>query len=339
MFYDAVVSETALLVAARAGDDDAFRELVTPYVGALNLHCYRLLGSYHEAEEVMQEVLVRAWRYLDGYRGEAPLRHWLYRIATTTALKAVHARAKRPQTVADLAYLEPYPDRLLDAVPRDGDPAAVAERRESVSLAFIVALQLLPATQRAVLVLREVLAWRSSEVAELLETTVPAVNSALQRARATLRTGPAAGGRRRLDADDHRVLAGFVDAWHRRDIPALAALLREDVALRMPPVAMEFLGRDAVVRFFATVPAGGALETMRLVPTRANGQPAAVAFTRGEDRWQPYGVMVFDVDGGLVAAVTGFPMTADTAFGRAFGVRPGNGGPATDEFAAPRGSI
>jgi RNA polymerase sigma-70 factor (ECF subfamily) len=294
------VGEPGLLLAARAGDSDAFRELVAPHLPALHLHCYRMLGSYHDAEEVMQEVLLRAWRYLDGYREQAPLLHWLYRIATTTSLKAIEARAKRPSTLAEIDYLEPYPDRLLDELPAESDPAAVVERRESVSLAFISALQLLPATQRAVVILREVLVWPADQVATLLDTTVAAVNSLLQRARATLGSG---GSRRSLDAEDRRVLARFVEAWHRRDIPGLAELLRADVEMRMPPEIAEFSGRDAVITFFATVPADGALETVRLMPTRANGQPAVVAYHDGE----PYGVMVFDLAGGGIQTITGFP--------------------------------
>ena len=304
---------TDLLTAARASDHEAFRRLLDPHLATLHVHCYRMLGSYHDAEEAMQEVLLRAWRSLDTYQGRAPLRHWLYRIATTTCLQVIRARARQPSTVAEIDYLEPYPDRLLDALPVESDPAASVERRESVSLAFVAALQLLPATQRAVLVLREVLDWRAGEVAGLLDCTVAAVNSALQRARATVRAAmPGGSGRRRLDADDRRVLARFVDAWQRRDIDGLAALLRADVELRMPPEAMEFHGRDAVIGFFATVPAGGRLELIRLVPTRANGRPALAAFECGPDGDpRPYGVMVLELAGAgdacQVAGITGFP--------------------------------
>ncbi|TCO58294.1 RNA polymerase subunit sigma-70 [Actinocrispum wychmicini] len=296
---------TPLLPAARAGDQDAFRQLLGPHLALLHVHCYRMLGSYHDAEEALQDVQLRAWRSLDTYAERAPLMHWLYRIATTTCLKIINARAKQPAAVADIDYLEPYPDRLLDALP-DTDPAALAERRESVSLAFITALQLLPATQRAVLILREVLAWSAVEVADLLEATVPAVNSMLQRARATLRdTAPSP---RPLTGADHRVLTRFIDAWHRRDIAGLTALLREDAELRMPPETMEFLGRDAVIGFFAAVPAEGRLETIRLVPTRANGQLAVAAFDTDESGApRPYGLMVFDLDDNAVVRITGFP--------------------------------
>lgn len=316
------MGEPGLLVAARAGDGDAFRELVAPHLPALQLHCYRMLGSYHDAEEVMQDVLLRAWRYLDGYREQAPLLHWLYRIATTTSLKAIEARAKLPGTVAEIDYLEPYPDRLLDALPADSDPAAAAERRESVSLAFISALQLLPATQRAVVILREVLVWRADEVAALLDTTVAAVNSMLQRARATLGS---ADSRRSLDAEDRRVLARFVDAWHRRDIPGLAELLRADVELRMPPDTLEVFGRDEVLAFLTTAPLEGAFDAIHLEQTRANGQPATFAFHPDEAGGHfPYGIMVFRLEGGGVREIMAFPGVLERAgLKAAFQVGPG----------------
>jgi RNA polymerase sigma-70 factor (ECF subfamily) len=313
---------SSLLLAARDGDGEAFRELIAPHLPAIHLLCYRMLGSYHDADEAMQDVLLRAWRFLDSYRELAPLRHWLYRIATTSSLKLINERGRLPATVAEIDYLEPYPDRLLDTLPAGGDdPATVAERRESVSLAFIAALQLLPATQRAVLILRDVLAWHADEVADLLETTVAAVNSALQRARASVRN---AGSRRPLDNADRAVLARFIAAWHSRDVPALAELLREDVELRMPPEVMEFLGRDAVLSFFTTVPAGGAFETIRLVPDQANGQLAVSAFERDRDgEWRPYGIMVMETDGERVAGITGFPFGANPWLETAFALRRG----------------
>jgi RNA polymerase sigma-70 factor, ECF subfamily len=298
-------TEDELLAAALAGDEDAFGALLQPHLPALRVHCYRMLGSYHDAEEAMQDVLLRAWRSLGTYQARAPLRHWLYRIATTTSLKVSAARTRLPETLAAIDYLEPYPDRLLDTLPADADPAAAAERRESVSLAFIAALQLLPATQRAALILRDVLAWRGDEVADLLQTSVAAVNSLLQRARATVRDASPDATARHLDSDDRDVLARFVDAWHRRDIAGLAALLHEDVVLRMPPERAEFLGRAAVVEFLATVPAGGRLETIRLVPTRVNGQPALTSF-HAEKNQQPYGLIVFTMDTNHITSITGF---------------------------------
>jgi RNA polymerase sigma-70 factor, ECF subfamily len=277
-----------LLAAARAGDHRAFEALVAAdHQRAVHLHCYRMLGSLQDAQDATQETLVRAWRSLAGFEQRAPLRHWLYRIATTTCLKMLAARDRRPVSFTDLCYLQPYPDRLLDQMPAaDPDPAAAAESRETVALAFIAALQLLPASQRAVLMLRDVLAWRAAEVADLLETSIAAVNSALQRARATIRTAaptpiePPSGA---LDARDREVVDRFVAAWQRNDVPALAALLHEDVILRMPPERAEFAGRAAVAAFFATVPAGGRLDRIPLTVTGANGQPCLAAYLTGSE--------------------------------------------------------
>lgn len=304
-------SVSRLLEAARSGDGEAFRALVAPHLRALHVLCYRMLGSYDDAEEAVQEALLSAWRGLDSYEGRAPLPHWLYRIATTTCLKTLRGRARRPATVAEVTHLQPYPDRLLDQlVDADGDPAAVAQRRESVALAFIAALQRLPATQRAVLILRDVLAWSSAEVAELLEASVPSVNSALQRARATMRAADTLAGRPAgsLDSRDRHVMDRFVRAWQRCDIPALAMLLREDAVLRMPPESVEIRGREQVAAFFATVPAGGRLDLIPLLRTGANGHPALAAYLPDDTgRCRGYGIMVFAVVGGAVATITGFP--------------------------------
>jgi RNA polymerase sigma-70 factor (ECF subfamily) len=269
-----------------------------------------MLGSYHDAQDATQETLLRAWRGLPAYQPLAPLRHWLMRIATTTCLKAIERRGRIAATTVDVTYLQPYPDRLLDELTDadpDADPAAAVARRDSVALAFIAALQLLPATQRAVLILREVLAWSASEVADLLDTSVPAVNSALQRARARLAGGvvaPAAA----VDPDERRVLDAFLRAWHARDIPALAALLRDDVTLAMPPQDLLIAGRTAVVEFFATVPAGGRLDTIHLRVVRANGHPALAAYLPDEGgECRGYGIMVLTLAGGRVATITGFP--------------------------------
>jgi RNA polymerase sigma-70 factor (ECF subfamily) len=307
-------STDALLDAARAGDDAAFQALVAPHLRALHLHSYRMLGSYHDAEEALQETLLRAWQGLGGFEGRAPLRHWLYRITTTTCLKIINRRTRDPITTAlDVAWLQPYPDALLDQLTDlDADPARIVDRRESVALAFIAALQVLPATQRAVLILREVLGWPAQQVADLLDTSVAAVNSALQRARAALadgRTGRTAAAAARPDsAQQRRVVEAFLRAWHDRDIPALAALLRDDATLTMPPQAIRIVGRDAVTGFFATVPAEGRLDLIRLVEIRANGNPALAAYlpdSTGECRG--YGIMVLTISGDQVAAITGFP--------------------------------
>jgi RNA polymerase sigma-70 factor (ECF subfamily) len=307
-----------LIAAARDGQEAAFRALVEAHLPGLRLHCYRMLASFHDADEALQEVLFSAWRSLHTYEGRAPLAHWLMRIATTTCLKAIAERARRPVSVDDLAYLEPYPDRLLDALPAGTDPAAETERRESVSLAFITALQLLPPTQRAALILHDVLAWRSDEVAGLLGTTVPAVNSLLQRARATLTTVDRSATRRPLDLADDAVLAAFVAAWNRSDVATIATLLHRDVVMRMPPEALVVAGRGAVVEFFATVPAAGRLDALPLIATRSNGQPAVAAFEDG-DRTRPYGLMVFEILDVTVVSIIGFPAFAQPTLASAFG--------------------
>ncbi|HEX6325392.1 MAG TPA: RNA polymerase subunit sigma-70 [Jiangellaceae bacterium] len=299
-----------LLAAAVGGDGDAFAQLVDSHQPAIQAHCYRLLGSFHDAQEATQETMLRAWRSLPSYQGRGPLLHWLYRIATTTCLMMIRARSRRPATVNDVSHLEPYPDRLLDELPADGpDPAAEVTRRESVSLAFITALQLLPASQRAVLILRDVLAFPSAEVADILNTSVAAVNSAVQRARAAVAAGvdglPPA---RPLTDTDRIVLGRFVDAWHRRAIDELAALLHEDVVLRMPPEPVQVRGRQDVAGFFATVPAAGRLDVMRLRPTRANGHLAVAAYLPEEaGAHLAYGVMVMTIGAGAVETITGFP--------------------------------
>jgi RNA polymerase sigma-70 factor (ECF subfamily) len=307
---DAGTGTDELLAAARRGDGEAFQTLVSPHLRALHLHSYRMLGSYTDAEEAVQEVLVRAWRGLSGYRGTAPLRHWLYRITTTTCLKMIHRRGRDPLTTAEVAWLQPYPDVRLDQfTDPDADPAAIIERRESVALAFIAALQLLPGTQRAVLILREVLAWPARDVADLLDTTVAGVNSALQRARATLaQAHPSTAAARPASDRERRVVDAFVRAWQDCDIPALAALLRDDATLTMPPQSIRLVGRDAVAGFFATVPADGRLDLIRLVTTGANGHPALAAYLPDErtDDCRGYGIMVLTIDGDQVATITGF---------------------------------
>jgi RNA polymerase sigma-70 factor (ECF subfamily) len=300
------------LAAAQAGDGEAFRALVAPHLRALHVHCYRMLGSYTDAEEAVQEATLRAWRGLNGYQGTGPLRHWLYRITTTTCLKMINRRGRDPLTsTAEVAWLQPYPDTLLDEIPADdADPATIAERRESIALAFVAALQVLPATQRAVLILREVLGWPAREVADLLDTTVAGVNSALQRARATLATAPAThSGPRQLSSREQQVLDGFLRAWHACDIPALAALLRDDVTLTMPPQAIRIVGPDAVAGFFATVPADGRLDLIRLVVTRANGHPTLAAYLPDDSTGdcRGYGIMVLTITDEGVATITGFP--------------------------------
>jgi RNA polymerase sigma-70 factor (ECF subfamily) len=304
-------SPAELIRAACGGDSRAFQALVAPHVRALHLHSYRMLGSYTEAEDAVQETLLRAWQGLSGFEGRAPLRHWLYRITTTTCLKMIRDRRREPATTADVAWLQPYPDALLGQVAESGaDPAGIAEGHESVALAFIAALQLLPASQRAVLILRDVLAWPARDVAGLLDTSVAAVNSALQRARATLAAAnPAAAASRPLSRREQLVLDAFVRAWQARDIPALAALLRDDATLTMPPQTIQITGRQAVADFFATVPAAGRLDLIQLVATRATGHPSLAAYLPDDstDGCRGYGLMVLTVADGQIATITGFP--------------------------------
>jgi RNA polymerase sigma-70 factor (ECF subfamily) len=250
-------------------------------------------------------------------------RHWLYRITATTCLKIIRARGRVPLPASDLVYLQPYPDRLLDQLTgNDTDPAAEVEHRESVALAFIVALQRLPATQRAALLLRDVLAYSPAETAHLLDTSVAAANSLLQRARATLQADHGTSGAERrgraLDATDRQIVARFVEAWQRRDIPGLAALLAEDAVPRMPPQRAEFIGRTLIADFFATVPTDGRLDLIDLVVVRANGQPALAAYLPNErGDCHGYGIMVLDIADGAIITVTGFP---DPALFAVFGL-------------------
>jgi RNA polymerase sigma-70 factor (ECF subfamily) len=301
-------AEAGLLAAARAGDERAFAQLTSPYRRELQVHCYRMLGSLHDAEDLVQETMLRAWRRLRAFEGRTSLRRWLYAIATNACLNKLEREPRvllfptggetDPPPLARVGWLEPYPDSLLpDAVA--GDPQARLDLRESVALAFLAAIQHLPPRQRAKLVLFDVLGWSAAEIAELLETSVAAVNSGLQRARATLDRRPEP----RATEEEERVLVErFVEAWERVDIDGLVELLREDAVLAMPPQPVWFAGPKAVGEFFATVPAEGDLTRIKLVPTRANLRPALAAYQDG----QAYGIMVFELARGRIAEIVGF---------------------------------
>jgi RNA polymerase sigma-70 factor, ECF subfamily len=287
-------------------DEQEFVRLTAPHRRQLHVHCYRLLGSLHDADDALQETMLRAWQGIDRYEPRAPLGAWLYRIATNVCLRQLEQRGRRGAEIEQ--YLQPYPDRLLDELPTlEAGPDTAVEVRESIGLAFVAAVQLLPPKQRVVLVLRDVLGWPARDVADLLEDSVAAVNSALQRARErlerlgdderlALRHAPASA-----DAEAS-LMRRFVAAWEAVDTDAMLALLRTDALMTMPPDPRRFETAGAIVGFFATVPLGGRLDLIELVPVRANGQPALAAYVEGD----AYGVMVFAVEGDAIAGITGF---------------------------------
>jgi RNA polymerase sigma-70 factor (ECF subfamily) len=306
----AVADDGRLVAAARAGDERAFVELTAPHRRALHLHCYRLLGSLHDADDALQEALLRAWKGIERYEPRAPVRAWLYRIATNVCLRVLEHRARDRAAGVD-AYLEPYPDPVAPAA---AEPSAQLESEEAVGLAFVAAMQLLPPKQRVVLVLREVLDWSAREVADLLGDSEAAVNSALQRARARMATEHREGSLARAHRPtspsvEARVMQRFQEAWQAVDIDGIVALLTGDALLSMPPEGMRFEGASAVGEFFATVPLDGRLDRIRLVTGRANGQPALAAYAESTESgaYEAYGVMVFAIDGERIAGITGFP--------------------------------
>jgi RNA polymerase sigma-70 factor (ECF subfamily) len=265
---------------------------------------------------------MRAWRYLGSFDERGSVRGWLYRIATNRCLTARSRAAAAsapaigpappPSNAADIEVtaLEPYPDEWLRELAGTKDPAARYEIRESIQLAFLTVIQLLPPRQRAVLLLRDVLGFSAAETAQILQASEAAVNSALQRARATLQAYRASGRIRPAGIPDpgaERALADrFTTAWHACDIPALVSALAEDCLLTMPPAPLAYRGRDAISAFFATVPAGGDLAAIRLVPARANGQPAVAAYMRDGGTARAYGIMVLTIRAGLIGEITGF---------------------------------
>jgi RNA polymerase sigma-70 factor, ECF subfamily len=278
-------------------DEQAFALLIEPHRRALHLHCYRMLGSLHDADDAVQETMLRAWKSSDRYEPRAQLTTWLHAIATNVCLTAIARRRARPaEVIEDLEHLQPYPDRLLDDF----------VERETVELAFITAIQLLSPKQRAVLILRDVLGWSAQETAEVLDDSVAAVTSALQRARAGL------DKRRRHvpvpNAQERAVVKRFMTAWDAVDIDSLVSLLSEDALMTMPPERMRVAGARTIGDFFGSVPQGGLLNEIRLVPTSTNRQPALAAYSRGDDgKHRPYGLMVLQIDGDRIAGILGFP--------------------------------
>jgi RNA polymerase sigma-70 factor (TIGR02960 family) len=323
-----------LISRARAGDSDAFRELTEPHRRELQVHCYRMLGSYQDAEDALQETLLSAWKGLEGFEERASLRTWLYRIATNCCLNARRSASRRPAKewdvpgvvppeptrLGEVVWLEPIPDALLEGViDVPLGPEARYEQTESISLAFVTALQLLPPRQLAVLILRDVLGFRANEVADMLDWTIESVNSALKRARASLqRRLPLTADREPPPPFDSpsedAIVAKFVSAWESADLDALVALLTDDVFISMPPMPFEYEGRDLVARFFANI--FGAGRRFELVRTRANGQPAFGAYLLSPTGISHgVGLHVLTLSGDRICAMTRFENSVLPWFG------------------------
>ena len=317
----------AVLARARAGDEQAFGALTGPYLGELQLHCYRILGSVADAEDVLQETLLAAWRGLAGYQGRASPRAWLYRIATNRCLNALRDSGRRPRAqppgppfeppeptrAGEPVWLEPYPDVLLDEMPdRSAGPDARYEAKETIALAFVAAVQHLPPRQRAVLVLRDVLGFRAAEVAGMLEASEAAVNSALQRARATMAAQLPGPGREQAppprSARETELAERFAGAYASDDIDALVALLTDDARFTMPPVPLEYQGPAAIAGFLRHSARWRGGRPYRLIPTRANGQPAYGCYLQDAHTavFRAHGLIVLTLEGGRISAITRF---------------------------------
>jgi RNA polymerase sigma-70 factor (ECF subfamily) len=321
-------SERELLQAGRPGDDDAFARLAGPYRRELHAHCYRMLGSAADAEDALQETLLRAWRALPRFEGRSSVRSWLYKIATNVCLREIERRPRRvlpvdygpaadphdglAAPVTEAVWLEPYPDERLGLGIGPASPEARYEQRESVELAFIAALQHLPARQRAVLILRDVLGFPARETAALLDTTPVSVDSALQRAHKTVdqrlpEQSQQATLRALSDGALREVVQRYVTAWERNDVDAVVAMLAEDAKLAMPPVPSWYHGRDRVARFLGAGPMGGSTR-WRLIPTRANGQLASALYAWDDqtETFLPRAIDVLTLRGTQIQEITAF---------------------------------
>jgi RNA polymerase sigma-70 factor (ECF subfamily) len=325
--------QQALVRAARSGDGAAFEALTAPYRSELQTHCYRMLGSLQDAEDALQETMLAAWRGFAGFEGRASVRTWLYRIATNRCLNARRATRRRPAKewdvpgvtppeptrLGEITWLEPLPDAYLDHLPATPPgPEARYEQREAVSLAFITATQLLPPRQLAVLILRDVLSFRAAEVAEMLDTTLESVTSALKRARSSVR-------KQRTDRDamappapgssaEEGLIAKFVHAYESSDVDGLVELLTDNAFITMPPMPLEYVGREAVGEFCSLLFGAGRRYT--LVATRANGQPAfGVYVDAGDGNRHGTGVFVLTLAGDRISAMTRFESSTLASFG------------------------
>jgi RNA polymerase sigma-70 factor (TIGR02960 family) len=321
-----------LIDRARSGDAAAFAELIGPYRHEMQVHCYRILGSVADAEDALQETLAAAWQGLGGFEGRAAIRTWLYRIATSRCLNMLRAARRRPVVAApslsfeppeptrlgEVLWVEPYPDPVAGLPDTAAGPEARYEAREAISLAFVTALQLLPPRQRAVLILRDVLDFSAREAAGLLDTTEQSVTSALKRARATLsrelpsadRPAPPPGS-----PAEQALLSGLIRAYEDADVDALVTLLTDDVWVRMPPLPLEYQGRDVARHFFATV-AFRQGRRYRMIPARPNGQPAFGCYLRDPHSHLAHanGLFVLTLSGDQISAITRFDNTAFPRF-------------------------
>lgn len=308
------------------GGEAAFADLTERHRRELHVHCYRMLASFDEAEDAVQETMLRAWRSRERFEGHGLFRAWLYRIATNVCLDSLRRRSRRLTSMhsfAEVPWLQPYPDRLLDEIVPTGEreqPDAVVVERETISLVFLAALQVLPARQRAALIARDVLGWSALETASLLGTTVPAANSALQRARTTMhqhlpaqRTDWAA---REPSEQERRLLHGFIDAHERGDAVAAVAIAATDLRITMPPHPFLFEGLDVIAPLLATA-FGDEGGEWRLVPTRANRMPTAASYLRahGDTEFRAFKFDVLRVEDGLIAEITTFGAELFPAFG------------------------
>jgi RNA polymerase sigma-70 factor (ECF subfamily) len=323
------MNEHQLLDAARGGDEHAFAQLVEPLRGALHAHCYRMLGSVADAEDALQEALLSAWRGLPRFERRSSLRSWLYSIATNASLRTIERRPKRVLPIdyaapaadphdglapplVESVWVEPYPDGRLGLEEGPAGPDARYEQRESVELAFIAALQHLPARQRAVLILRDVLGFSAREVAAALDTTPAGVDSALQRAHKAVEERLPERSQQAVlrSLDDRRLrelVEGFVDAWERSDVDAVVAMLASDGAISMPPYSTWYRGREVVAAFLQRVPLRRE-RRWRVLPTRANGQLGFGLYAWDEERevFAAHGITVLTLDGEHIAEITAF---------------------------------
>ncbi len=305
-------------------DEREFRALTERHRREIHVHCYRMLGSFHDAEDLVQETMLRAWQNRASYddtTGGAGFRAWLYRIATNACLDALKSKRRRVPTLtslSELPWLEPYPDRLLDEIPASETPDDVAVKRETIALGYLAMIQLLPARQRAILILHDVLGWSAAETASLLETSVAATNSGLQRARATMQRSAAHEGDRAGAPEpterERALLAAFIDAHERSDLAASVALMREDIRVTMPPLPFRY---DGVAQIAPLISQAASMGEWRLVAAWANRQPAAVSYLRrpGDSEFRAFKVDVLHTRDGLIAEITTFMPTLVEMFG------------------------